>query len=113
MGPLPVVDGVAPTLVIVLGSSNCKDPTSKHTGVVFFAAEPVAWNCLTDAELGTFKAWGIASFSSVHILTVTSPVPQVNCPPPNTNSVQVDAIREELRRLAPQWFAQANVALAS
>jgi hypothetical protein len=117
LDPLPLADGIVPTLVVVRASGNCKDAVRKNTGVVFFGTEPVAWNCLSDDELSAFKAWGTAAFSSVHILTVTSPAPAINCPPPKLTASELaavrDAIRDDLRRLAPLWFAQPALARAS
>jgi hypothetical protein len=103
---------VIPTLVIALGSATCHDGDRPHRGIVFFDAEPAAWCCLSDAEIVDFKTWGAREFPSVQIVTVSSPVPQVNCPPTVPTFLEDAKHREdmldELRRLAPQWFVPAK-----
>lgn len=109
LGALPAINGRTATLVILRSSGNCHDVTRKNTGAVFFDSEPVAWNCLSDDEVSRFEAWGAATFSPVRILVVASPVPSVNCPPQPATALELsqmrDAIRSELRRLGPIWFA--------
>lgn len=113
LGALPAINGRTANLVILRSSGNCHDVTRKNTGVLFFDSEPVAWNCLSDDEVSRFGAWAAATFSPVRILVVASPVPSVNCPPPLTTELELsqirDAIRSELRRLAPTWFATGHV----
>ena len=116
LGALPEIEGRTATLVVLRSSGNCNDTTRKHTGVLFFDAEPVAWNCLSDDEVSEFEAWGAATFTPVRILAVTSPAPGINCPPtsataPELNRIR-DLIRGELRRLGPIWFANGSVSLA-
>jgi hypothetical protein len=116
LGALPAINGRTATLVILRSSGNCNDTTRKNTGVVFFDSEPVAWNCLSDDEVSRFEDWGAATFSPVRILAVTTPIPAINCPPQMTTEPELsqlrDAIRSELRRLGPTWFANGSVSQA-
>jgi hypothetical protein len=116
LGALPAISGRTATLVVLRSSGNCNDATRKNTGVVFFDAEPVAWNCLSDDEVLLFEAWGTENFSPVRILAVTSPVPGINCPPPSATALELshmrDLIRSELRRLGPTWFKNGTLSQA-
>lgn len=112
-GPVPAPSGVIPTLVIVSSSGACRDKAHEHTGIVFHDSEPVAWSCLSDEGVAEFKAWVTTTVPSVQIVTVTSPLPKINCPPPSIatplqHAAIIKAIRNELRSLAPHWFAPAT-----
>ena len=117
-GPIPIATGVIPTLVIASSTERCRDDDREHKGIVFYDSEPVAWVCLSDAEVVEFKTWGARTFPSVQIVTVTSPLPKINCPPPSIASPRqhaaiVEAIRDELRSLAPHWFVPATPTVAA
>jgi hypothetical protein len=113
LGPLPPISGRTATLVILRSTGSCHDATRKNTGIVFFDFEPVVWNCLSDDEVSRFEAWGAATLSPMRILVVGSPVPSINCPPTSATALEQsrtrDAIRGELRSLAPTWFASGSV----
>src|SRR5690242_10076572 len=80
-GDLSLATGVTPTVVIVRGAGTCRDDQHGNLGVVFYGAEPVMWACLSDGELGRFRAWGQDSFG-VPAREVTKAIANVNCPPP-------------------------------
>jgi hypothetical protein len=105
-------EGVIPTLVIARGSQTCHDDGRAHRGIVFFDAEPVAWCCLSDDEATDFKLWGARTFPSVQIVTVSSPVPTINCPPTvpsfHEDREHAEAMLAELRQLAPRWFVPSR-----
>ena len=111
-GPAPLPEGMIPTLVIALGSATCHNDDRPNRGIVFFDAEPVSWCCLSDPEIVDFKVWGARAFPSVQIVTVSSPVPLVNCPPTVPTFLEDAEHREamvaELRELAAQWFVPAK-----
>jgi hypothetical protein len=99
-----------PTVVVVSSSKTCED--GEHKGIVFFDSEPAAWYCLADDEVDKFKTWAASTFPSARIVTATEPTLTVSCPPPPAEATDSDQMREaicnELRDLAPQWFVQAK-----
>ena len=103
--------GVTVTVVIVHGVHSCADPASPHMGVVFYGSSPAMWTCLSDAEIPGFQSWSTTHFAVVQFLETTSPVPSINCPPsladPAATMTTMTAMRAELTRLGPSWFAQA------
>jgi len=111
--PSAAPEGVIPTLVIAQSAATCHDDHREHRGVVFYDSEPVAWCCLSDAEVLEFKTWGARRFPSVQIVTVSHPAPQINCPPSVPSVVQDTESRDrmvaELRSLAPRWFVPAKL----
>ena len=118
LGPIPATNGVIPTLVIACFTERCQDDARAHKGIVFYDAEPIAWCCLSDDEVAEFKAWGGRMFPSMQIVTVSSPLPKINCPPPSIASPRqqaaiTEAIRDELRSLAPHWFVPATPTVAA
>ena len=114
-GPLPVATGVIPTLVIATASGRCLiDGSARdHKGIVFYDSEPVAWCCLSDAEIVDFKTWAATRFPSVQIVTVVDPLTVINCPPTRplaaaaSGSVR-EEIRTELRNCGACWFVAAT-----
>lgn len=113
-GDLSLADGVAPTVVIVLGAGTCRDSRHGNLGVVFYGSEPVMWMCLSDGELPRFEAWGKDSFG-IAALEVKAALVNVNCPPPLTSpqqlvSAAVAEMRGQLRGLGAAWLATATAA---
>jgi hypothetical protein len=108
---------VVPTLVIVSAAETCRDDQREHLGVVFYGLDPQAWGCLSDTEVAAFHAWGTATFPAVQIVTVTAPLPAINCPPPAANATLLATLREETRSalmaMAPCWFVPATPAAAA
>lgn len=112
-GPLPPAIGVMPTLVIARSSGVCHDGDAEHPhkGIVFYDAEPVAWCCLADGDIGELKTWAVGAFPSLQIVTVADPSIIINCPPPHPSArgpAVRDLMRNELRALAPLWFVPAK-----
>jgi hypothetical protein len=114
-GPLPAAKGIIPTIVIAHPAVSCKHEAREYKGIVYYNYEPVAWCCLSSSEVRKFKAWAIEAFPSVQIVTVTSPAPRINCPPPVPHATDLapqprpheearEKLRLELRNAAPDWF---------
>jgi hypothetical protein len=111
-------NGVIPTLVIAPAAISCRLDAREYKGIVFYGHEPVAWCCLSSAEVPEFKAWATEQFSSLQIVTVAEPAPHLNCPPPAVPATDLpqqltkqqemrEEMRNELRKLAPRWFVPA------
>ena len=109
-GDLSLAAEVTPTVVIVRGAGTCRDDSHGNLGVVFYGTEPVMWTCLSDGELGRFRAWGQDSFG-VQAREVTRAIANVNCPPPMAPSQLVSeaaaAMRMTLTELGRDWLAAA------
>lgn len=128
-GPMPPQPkGAIPTVVIARPNVSCNEARDhrEYKGVVYYHYEPVAWCCLSRAEIPAFKAWAIAAFSTLQIVTVPEQVASINCPPPKTplttsvaatdlprqTKVQTKAqqtrareqMRSKLKTIAPSWF---------
>lgn len=105
---LPDARGTIPTVVVAAAGASCEQGRG-YKGVVFYGYEPIAWHCLSDAEVTSFKQWAVDSFPSVQLVTIAEPTLYINCPP--TKAMPPDAVaslreqmRTELRALAPTWF---------
>jgi len=117
-GPIPVTSGGTATLVIASASGACRDKEHEHTGIVFHDSEPVAWSCMSDEAVAEFTTWVTTTIPAVQVVTVSSPLPKINCPPPSIASplqhaAIIEAIRSELRSLAPHWFTPASATEAA
>ncbi|HEX3761924.1 MAG TPA: hypothetical protein VHW23_24660 [Kofleriaceae bacterium] len=104
-------EGVHVTVVLIRDAHRCNHATSEHLGVVFYGTEPRMCTCLTSADIVRFKIWSASNFGGVQPCEVTSPVPQINCPP-SLAALPADmaAIRAELTKHGPDWLAQARSA---
>jgi hypothetical protein len=98
------------TAVVVHGAGTCGDGDHPHLGVVLYDGDPVAWSCLSDDEIGDFKAWCDASIDGAeHVDVMQSLGVIINCPPPFADpAVRGAAVAQMHAMLAgfvPIWLA--------
>jgi len=112
--PIPPAEGVIPTLVVIVSVDACSEDQREHIGAVFYGYDPKAWACLSDTEVAAFQAWGTTAFPAVQIVTVTEPLPAINCPPPGASAAVLASLHgeafDELHEKAPSWFVPATPA---
>jgi hypothetical protein len=107
---VPPGNGVQVTVVIIRDAHRCKDAGSEHLGVVFYGTDPRMCTCLSTTDIVRFKIWSASNFAGVQPCEVSSPVPQINCPPAASvlSAEDIAATHAELTKHAPDLVKQAK-----